>query len=168
MTTLWLEGINKGMTNSDTIIASSPALQHINEAQEKIGWNQLLKGRIAKQWIQYQKAAMGDTESKRKNAMTWATEMISTIFEYWLKLWKLRNEDRHGRDRKTQREAERKQAIRELEQMYEEHDNITQEAWIVQTPLEVQKEKSTYTIRALISNYSPVLKGSHQTQLETG
>jgi hypothetical protein len=111
---------------------------------------------------------MGTTTTKRKNATTWATDMISLIFEHWLKLWKMRNGDKHGRDIAIRKAAERKQAIREIEQLYEEHaDNETQ-AWIIQRPITELKEKSTYTIRAAIFNYSPVLKGSHQTQLETG
>jgi hypothetical protein len=143
-------------------------IQSIKEAQEQIGWDQLLKGMISKEWIQYQREAMGESATKRKNGSTWATEIISTIFDQWLELWKLRNEDRHGKDRITRKEAERKQVIRELEQnlMYEQVN--TTEAWILQRPLDEQKTKSTYTIRAIISNYTPVLEGSHQTQLETG
>jgi hypothetical protein len=171
MKELWLEGIHKGMTGDNTPIEDSPDIREIIEAQEKIGWNQMLQGRIAHQWIEKQKEAMA-TPTKRKNSMTWATEMISTIFEYWLKLWKMRNEDKHGRDAVTRREAERQQAIRELEQMYEGNEN-TQETWIIQRPMEALKGKSTYTIRAAISNYRPVLQEppleeSHQTQLETG
>jgi hypothetical protein len=147
-------------------------MEDIIEAQEKIGWNQMLKGRIAHQWLNHQRDSMGNGTTKRKNAMTWATDMISTIFEYWLKLWKMRNEDKHGKDVATRREAERQQAIRELEQMYEGNEN-TQETWIIQRPIEALKGKSTYTIRAAISNYRPVLQEptleeSHQTQLETG
>jgi hypothetical protein len=62
--------------------------------------------------------------------------------------------------------------IRELEQMYEDNEN-THETWIIQRPIEELKRKSTYMIRAAISNYRPVLEEpsleeSHQTQLETG
>jgi hypothetical protein len=120
-----------------------------------------------KEWIQYQKEVMEDRATKRKNSSTWATEIISTIFDQWLKLRTMRNEDCHGRNKATRKEAERKETIRELEQMYEHNANVT-EAWITQRPLQEQKEKSTYAIRATLSNYSPVLEGSHQTQLETG
>jgi ribonuclease HI/predicted RNA-binding Zn-ribbon protein involved in translation (DUF1610 family) len=165
--TLWIEGMFKGMLNEATTIEGTPDTRQIIEAQESIGWDQMIKGRIAKEWILHQKEAMGATATKKKNALTWATEMISLIFEQWLKLWKIRNEDRHGRDKATRKAAERKQAIRELRQMYEDHEQ-TQEEWILQRPLEEQETKTTYTIRAIISNYTPVLKGSHQTQLETG
>jgi ribonuclease HI len=172
MKRLWLEGINKGMMEDPTPIGDSPDMEDIIEAQEKIGWNQMLKGRIAHQWLNHQRDSMGNGTTKRKNATTWATDMISTIFEYWLKLWKMRNEDKHGKDAATRREAEKQQAIRELEQMYEDNEN-THETWIIQRPIEELKRKSTYMIRAAISNYRPVLEEpsleeSHQTQLETG
>jgi hypothetical protein len=88
MVKLWLDSINKGMEDTENTIECSLELQYIVEAQEKIGWNQLMKGRIAKQWIRYQHEAMGDAATKRKNATTWATDMISTIFDRWLQLWK--------------------------------------------------------------------------------
>jgi hypothetical protein len=170
MKKLWLDGIEKGLKpEEDTMVECDPTLQTIRDAQQHIGWNQMLKGRIAKAWIQYQREAMGEAATKRRNATTWSTEMVSTIFEQWLKLWKMRNEDRHGKDTKAKKEAERKQAIRELEQMYEEHgDTQEEEVWMLQRELNEQREKSTYIIRATISNYRPVLEGSHQTQLETG
>lgn len=167
---LWIEGVKRGMTNNEEPMSSTPETQPIIEEQEKIGWNQMIKGQIANKWIQAQKEAMGETATKRKNALTWATDMVSLIFEEWLNLWKIRNEDRHGRDKATRKAAERKQAIRELENMYEDYGGQGQleGAWILHWSLEEQKSKSTYTIRAMISNYIPVLKGSHQTQLETG
>jgi hypothetical protein len=105
MAKLWLEGLRKGMMNDNNTIKSSPDLRHSIEAQEKIWWDQMMKGRIAHQWVQTQKEAMGDTATKKKNALTWATDMVALIFEQWLQLWKIRNEDRHGRDRATRRTA---------------------------------------------------------------
>jgi hypothetical protein len=172
MVQLWLAGITKGIEEDDNHMMQheyDATLEAVKEAQKRIGWNQLLQGRMAKEWIVIQREAMGDKATKRKNAVTWATDIISTTFEQWLNLWKLRNEDRHGKDNKTRKEAERRQAIRELEQMYEDNEDVnTGEEWILHRPLEVQRTKSTYTIRAMISNYAPVLEGSHQTQLETG
>jgi hypothetical protein len=58
MATLWLEGVKQGMENPEEIIASPPIIPHIAEEQTKIVWHQILKGCIAKQWIQYQQEAM--------------------------------------------------------------------------------------------------------------
>jgi hypothetical protein len=170
MRKLWLDGLEKAISDDDdTLVECESNLQLIKDTQQQIGWKQLLKGRMSKEWIRYQKEAMGASATKRKNAATWATDMVSTIFEQWLKLWRMRNEERHGGDTTERKEAERKQAIRELEQMYEDHgDTQEEEAWMLQTELNEQRAKSTYTIRATISNYRPVLEGSHQTQLETG
>jgi hypothetical protein len=169
MILLWMEGMNKGILNSNKTNAYQPDLQHIAEAQTKIEWDQILKGCIAKQWIKYQLEALGDNATKQKNATTWATEVISTIFTQWLNLWKLPNEDCHGRDNKSQKEAERKQTNMELEQLYEYQSKIMQsDERIFQMNLEEQKQKPTYTMRAFIQNYSPIIKKSHQAQLKTG
>jgi hypothetical protein len=69
---------------------------------------------MSTQWINHQHETMGASSTKRKNAITWATTMIDTIFIHWLKLWKVRNEARHGRYYKTQQEAAKKQAFIEL------------------------------------------------------
>jgi hypothetical protein len=169
LTKLWMDGLEKGINDdNDTPVECAPEYQSIKASQQQIGWKQMLRGRISKEWIKGQQQAMGETATKKKNASTWATEMVATVFEHWLKLWKIRNEEKHGKDAKERKEKERKQAIRELEQMYEDHAETREEAWILQRDLNEQKTKSTYTIRAIISNYKPVLEGSHQTQLETG
>jgi hypothetical protein len=167
---LWLEGIKIAMDNrDDNPTARGNHLQQLIESQTKIGWPQLLKGRISKQWIHYQREAMGDNATKRKNAETWATTMIETILNQWLKLWTMRNESRHGRDYKTRQEAAKQQAISELEILYTHQSQLQpQEEWILGKDINEMKKKSVYVLRAFINNFSPVVMGNHQTQLETG
>jgi hypothetical protein len=96
------------MINQDTNIECTPDLRQIKDDQEQMRWDQMLQGRIAYQWVKHQQEAMGDTATKRKNAMgpmTWATDMIAPIFEHWLKLWKMRNGDRHKQDATTRKAA---------------------------------------------------------------
>ena len=52
----------------------------------------------------------------------WSTKIIEAILMEWLKMWKLRNEDRHGRDMESKQLAETIQTIRELEEFYTAHD----------------------------------------------
>jgi DNA mismatch repair protein MutH len=37
--------------------------------------------------------------NSKTNGTTWATNLASKMLNEWLGLWKLRNEDRHGKDR---------------------------------------------------------------------
>ena len=150
-----------------TTIEVPESVSHITEAQTSIGWEQLLKGRLAKEWMEYQKQHLGDRATRKNNANTWATDIITSIFRQWLELWKLRNGDRHGRDYKTQAEAAKKQAVRELEQLYEYKGNVMpQHDWIFESSLEQQQAKWTYILS--ISNFGPVIEASYKTRLNIG
>jgi hypothetical protein len=128
-----------------------------------------MKGRLAKEWKNAQQEAMQGTETKTKNSQTWSATIIQTILEKWLELWTMRNKDKHGKDWQTKVAADKEQAIREMEQLYEYKGRIMpHHEWIFNTTLEHQRQKSTYVLRAFISNYQPVILESYQTRLETG
>ena len=167
---LMLEGLKCVVEGRDkSTIAIPDSVVHIAEAQSAVGWDQLLKGRLASEWMKHQKEYLGERSTDRKNANTWATGIITTIFQQWLDLWKLRNGDRHGRDYKTQAEAAKQQAVREIEQLYEYKGQLLpQHEWILATPLEQQRSKRTYVLRAFISNFGPIIEESYKTRLETG
>jgi hypothetical protein len=171
MTHLLLNGIIQAIQNPNTEGPSNiPAeLESVASAQGKIGWQHILKGRLSKAWIAYLEQSIQHEATQFRNAVTWATDIIRTMLSQWLDLWKLRNEDRHGQDYVSKRAAERNQAIREVEQLYEFKGRIQPEdAWIFHTPIEQQRTKSTYVLRAFLSNYKPLVNGSYQTRLETG
>jgi hypothetical protein len=114
---------------------------------------------------------MQGKETKYKNAQTWSTTIIQIILEKWLELWTIRNKDRHGRDWQTQNKAAKEQATREIKQLYECKGTqriMPHQEWIFSTTLDQQKQKSTYVLRAFISNYKSVILASYQTRLETG
>jgi transcriptional regulator of met regulon len=145
------------------------AMTCIESQQATIGWKQLLKGRITQEWKKIQQETMLGHETKHRNAQTWATTIIQTIFEHVLQLWKIRNEDRHGRDWQTTRKAAKEQVVRELEQLYAYKGQVLPEhEWIFHSALDQQKQKSTYILRAFVNNYQPVILASYQTRLETG
>jgi hypothetical protein len=74
----------------------NPTVATVATAQDTIGWDQILKGQLAHEWKISQQEALTGTEAKYKNAQTWTTKVIQTIFELWLELWKIRNEAQHG------------------------------------------------------------------------
>jgi hypothetical protein len=138
-------------------------------AQHSIGWKHLLKGRLSKEWVTYMGNSIGGNATKTKNAITWATDIIKTIFTQWVALWKMRNQERHGHDYKSRKEAEHNQAVREMEQLYELKGHTQPDyEWIFHTPIEQQRTKTTYVLRAFISNYTSFVQGGYQTRLETG
>jgi hypothetical protein len=70
-----------------------PLVAEVARAQSDIGWHQILNGRFAKEWKQAQNAYLGTRANKRNNGDTWMTSVITTWFQQWLKLWKLRKID---------------------------------------------------------------------------
>ena len=69
----------------------------ISEAQKAIGWQQLLKGRFAVNWMLRPSRTTSRTTHPAPQAV-WVPEIIDFIFQQWRLLWDLRNQDRHGRD----------------------------------------------------------------------
>jgi hypothetical protein len=147
-----------------------PEATDIAEAQEAIGWHQILKGRFSQAWSETQSKYLGSRATKKKNGDTWMTKLIETILGEWLKLWKLRNEDRHGRDYNTRRQAEERQVLRELTQFYTANDGkvVARLQWLFATPLNERSEDPVGNIRIWLNAWTPVVEQSYKTDLETG
>jgi hypothetical protein len=67
--------------------------------QEEIGWDQWLKGRIAKAWgaIYERDLARTDHNLYRQTPDRWAKQIIAALgFEFVLQCWSIRNEAEHG------------------------------------------------------------------------
>ena len=106
---------------------------------------------------------------EKKNGQAWTIKVAQTILEGWLDLWKSRNADRHGRDSQTKAQAQREQALRELDLLYGYKSQLMPEHnWILSPPLEQRRNLKTYQIRAFISNYKPILEESYKERLATG
>ena len=64
-------------------------LQHLATSQVSIGWTNLLKGRLSKEWAIAQQAHLGNRMSNDKS--TWTTAVIDHLFQQWWILWESRN-----------------------------------------------------------------------------
>ena len=142
-----------------------------------LGWSQLLQGRFSDAWRKHYQQYLGSKATNKKNSHTWVTTIITTIFNQWLDLWKLRNHDKHGKDYKAQADAAHRQAVIELINMYEMKDQVLpHHAWIFKDPIHELQNKSTSYIRAIVANFKPMIEQaikaqaleSYQTRLETG
>ena len=140
------------------------------ESQAAIGWHQILKGRFSKLWASTQDRYLGSRATVKADGSKWVTRIIESIFIEWLKLWKLRNEDRHGRDVESRRQAETRQTVRELEQFYDAHkDTVTVRLqWLFEEPIEVRREKNIGIIIQWLNTWKPIVEKSYNTALTTG
>ena len=168
---LMLEGLSAVLGNRPTnTIAVNPEVATVAEAQAAIGWNQILKGRFSRSWASTQDRYLGSRTTARVNGSTWMIKVIETILLEWLKMWKLRNEDRHGRDMESRRHAETKQTIRELELFYATHDGKVTERlqWLFTTALEVRREQNIGVTIQWLNTWKPIVERSYDTALTTG
>ena len=102
-----MEGLHAVLNNqSADTIDINPAVADVATVHAAIGWNQILKGRFAKLWSLSQDKHLGPRATVKANGSTWMIKVIEATLMEWLKLWKLRNEDRHGRDIESRRQAE--------------------------------------------------------------
>ncbi len=167
---LLLDAVYAVIHGHDTTQITVPSgLEDVAHAQALIGWNQILKGRLATQWQQRRTAYLGDRATSKDNGITWSTTIVDTIFKQWWKLWELRNEDRHGRDLQSQKQAEHRQAIREMTQLYQLKPFLPQDIqWIVGPELQTRLHWSTSVMRAWINSYKPILEKGYTDALATG
>ena len=167
-----LEGVASVFEERDPdTVVHAQSVTHIAQAQAAIGWMETLRGRLSSLWGIHQQEFLGYPVDKKINGQTWSTALAKLFLEQWRLAWMERNGDRHGRDKESKASAERKQALREVELLYEYKGFIEQKFnWILNLPLEQRKENRTCVLRAWISSFGPILKQSHeyQTRLETG
>jgi hypothetical protein len=67
--------------------------------QDKIGWYNLIKGQMGRQWIEYIKQHIHNENIKLK-ASDWALNMIQALWYHMLRLWQYRNDALHKKDTK--------------------------------------------------------------------
>jgi len=117
---LLLEGITAVIEGRDPeTMTFAPSVSHIAAAQTAIGWDQLFSGRLASAWQVSYSSHLGTTATKKVNGQTWATALAELLLQQWYNLWIERNGDRHGRDKDSKAAAAKRQAIREVEQLYD-------------------------------------------------
>jgi hypothetical protein len=70
-------------------------LRKASKQQSKIGWINLLKGRLSVRWKEYVTAHLKATKSHLK-ADEWATQFVAALWEHTLRIWQYRNDAFHA------------------------------------------------------------------------
>ena len=97
-------------------------ITEIIATQERIGWRQLFSGRFSDEGSEEQGAyyfhRREEVPVQKKTGLKWQTGLITVLWTHWYSLWKLRNEDIHGKDEASRAVAERRETTRQLNQIY--------------------------------------------------
>ena len=176
---LLLSKLKSFFDGNQAVTIVDPTIAAISNAQDQIGWDQVLKGRFSNTWNK-----QSTLPSQRLKHKSWTVEVIDCIFTQWLEMWELRNKDRHGQDRLTQQQASTMQAHRELQLMYERYQAAAPETlqWLFNIDLPTRRQWSNNKLWQWIHTWQPVLEDKtrphwapshpenypYQTQLETG
>jgi hypothetical protein len=85
------------------------ALKSAYHAQSKIGWENLLKGRIAQEWTQFIETHCTN-QGHTLNAQDWAPRFIGALWEHTQRVWKFKNVIYHaGHNGRTSRYKQEEQ-----------------------------------------------------------
>lgn len=107
------------------------ALEHAIQAQNFIGWLNMLKGRIAQEWgdiqMQYYEELYNDDMPKHLLATWWSSELIRQLLYFGLAIWQHRNNYLHDSIEKAQKIQDRTTAVEEMAQWYERANEFPKE-----------------------------------------
>jgi hypothetical protein len=96
----WLNNLPASDLN-DIVPDAGQELQKAFEAQTKIGWHNLLKGRVSQQWgivYENEKRRLPTGQTKLPDSATWARDLITIMLQFILDSWYCRNNIEHQKD----------------------------------------------------------------------
>jgi hypothetical protein len=115
---LLLQGIRGALSNPTfqmSVANREPKFVSLVNAQNKIGWQHILKGRFSNRWLQIQQLHIRtepDIDPTTQSSERWLKQLLNHIWtSLWWDVWIIRNADLHGRDNAEQ-EQKRKGKLR--------------------------------------------------------
>ena len=100
--TILVDGIKKAFESPESMIDATdypPTYRSLIDDQNKIGWIQLFRCRWTTEWRrQYSLWAICQSiPNPEKEAEKWIKRKDQVLLRQWWHLWKMRNDERHGR-----------------------------------------------------------------------
>jgi enamine deaminase RidA (YjgF/YER057c/UK114 family) len=99
------------------------------QQQNKIGWHQLYKGRIARDIIRFMESHYRGLpiDSKRYTGERWGKMLIKNIWNTVLRLWENRNEIVHGKQMQETQRTEKQRLLHRVHQYFASKDQLEQQ-----------------------------------------
>jgi hypothetical protein len=96
------------------------ALKSAYHAQSKIGWENLVKGIIAQEWVQFMETHYAKQGYKLK-ARDWAPKCIGDLWEHTQRVWKFRNSIYHADQTGQIARYKREEQQRQMDKIWARH-----------------------------------------------
>ena len=141
-------------------------LQEAWFSQQLIGFDNMMRARLTQRFTQYIDANLEEV-TKTSNGQTWTTNLADMYLQGYLMAWQARNDDRHGHDAATKQAAAARQAVREIQQLYEMKDEVLPEfQYILDQPIETVLRLKANLMRCWINTYKSIMtKRTYNTAL---
>jgi hypothetical protein len=108
-------------TESPEVPTTLPQQYHqLFQAQQKIGWNQIIKGRFANEW----QLTLDTTQEG--NTKNWVTYCVRIILQGVFEVWKLRCEKEHGTTKEDIRQRALNRLTPQVSHLFDQKENIDQ------------------------------------------
>jgi len=174
LTEIMLEGIIRWLTETpypNPHHRLPPQYQELHTEQSTIGWDQLLYGRWSRHWRTLQQQHLIDNNipcTPRNSDISWMTGHITLIWNELYGAWKLRNQDRHGKEEEIQRQIKLNQVKRQIRVLYNLQPlcNLTNHRkWFYATPDEhFLREPSLTQLQNWVTTYDPMIRARARIQ----
>jgi len=122
------------------------SLHKLIKDQNSIGWNQLFRGRMVREWASLQQQSLWDNgfQQKSLSGRSWVATVVTTIWTRFFELWNARNTIVHGVDINDHTAIQKSRLLEEIKDLHSRRESFHRSDLpflIAQTDDETQKLK---------------------------
>jgi hypothetical protein len=103
-----------------------PSLHKLIQDQNSIGWNQLFRGRMVKEWARLQQQSLSDNGCQKPtlSGRSWVATVVTTLWTRFFELWAERNNLVHGVAINDVTAVQKSKLLAELQDLHSRRDSF--------------------------------------------
>jgi hypothetical protein len=151
---------------------NNPQFQALLIAQQEIGWEQVLQGRLTKHWSRLQEEYLEQNQHHLKldrrfhSGDIWARKLIALLWKTVRSCWDHRNSDRHGTNKEENHAIRRGRLLVSIRALYNEKQKmLTVDRDTLALPIEDRLKKSPAGLELWLLRTRNIVKISKQSAL---
>ena len=137
------------------------------ENQTRLGWDQVIHGRITKEWTSLQPSGPSTrfaTPDKNEMTTKWALDILDVLWQQWFNVWEARNKTVHGNTQSERRQKQRVETEQQIKDIYARKSDYlpSEQALLQNTAEEFIATKGLITLKNWVRLWAPVFAQSAQ------